>query len=221
MENMKKIILMISITIFVFLTAVFSVSCTRSAPEITFGFIKLVLYDGGESGPQENFSFFILPNDEDGMENLDELYLYHDREQLRWQIKSDEWLRSTHDGKEWIGTRAITVTEGSLPRGVFRAVLVSKGGESSQRIFTFDGNVRFPFPELEISDGFYTVNSGWPVNRLVCYDGSGNYSTTVTLTELSGNISQLRLPPAARTAALWAEDEANFCSAFTDVLPLN
>jgi len=202
------------------LLAVFSVSCTRSEPEITFGFIKLVLYQG-EEGPTEQFSFFIIPEDEDGIDNLDELYLYHDREQLRWHIKSDEWVRSRHDGKDWIGTRSLAISEGSLPRGVFRAVLVNKGGESSQRTFTYDGNVRFPFPELEITDGVYNVRSQWPVNRLVCYDSSGTYTNTVVLSSLSGNISQLGLPSGVRTAALWAEDEINFCSAFTDVVPLN
>jgi hypothetical protein len=218
---MKKIIgIAKNVSLLLLLMAVISVSCTNSKPEIVFGFIKLVLYQG-EDGPQEHFSFFIIPEDEEGIENLEELYLYHDSEQLRWHLKNDEWLRHTIDGKNWIGSRSIAVSEGSLPRGVFRAVLVNKGGESSQREFTFDGVVRYPFPELNISDGFYAVNSRWPVNRLVFYDGSGNYSATVVLTSLQGSISQLSPPANARTAALWAEDEINFCSAFTDVLPIN
>jgi hypothetical protein len=99
--------------------------------------------------------------------------------------------------------------------------LVNKGGESSERNFTYDGNVRFPFPEIEISGGIYNVNSQWPVNRFVCYDSAGNYMSTVTLTSLSGDVLQLRLPTNTRTIALWAEDESNFCSAFTKVVPFN
>ena len=206
--------------IFTVLTAVLSISCSRAEPQITFGFLKLVLYQG-EEGIQEQFSFFIIPEDEDGFENLEELYLYHDKEQLRWHIKSDEWLRYTIDGKDWIGTRSIALNEGRMPRGVFRAVLVNKGGESSQRTFTFDGIVRFPFPEISISGDIYTVRSGWPVNRLISYDSSGNYLSTVVLTSLYGLVSQLNLPSNARTVALWAEDETNFCSALTDVVPVN
>jgi hypothetical protein len=172
-------------------------------------------------GPQEHFSFFIMPEDEDGIDNLDELYLYHDKEQLRWSIKSDEWQRYTHDGKEWIGTRSFTDKEGSLPRGLFRAVLVNKGGESVERSFTYDGNVRYPFPEIDISGSVYNVNSQWPVNRFVCYDNAGNYLTTIILSSKTGSVSDLKLPSNARTAALWAEDEANFCNAFTNVVPLN
>jgi len=217
---MKKIIYIFGIVLLTVTITISSISCTRSEPEIIFGFIKLVLYQG-DFGVQEHFSFFIMPDDEDGIDNLDELYLYHDREQLRWHIKSDEWQRSLHDGREWIGTRSLTTREGTLPRGLFRAVLINKGGESTQRSFTYDGNVRYSFPELLISGGDYTVNSQWPINRLVCYDSSGNYSTTITLSSLSGSISSLRLPSNVRTAALWAEDDANFCSAFTTVVPIN
>ena len=204
---------------FFFLALIFAlaVSCSKTKPEVTFGFIQLVLYQG-DTEPKENYSFFIIPEDDDGIENLEELYLYHDREQLRWRIKSDEWISFTQDEKTWIGTRSITVREGSLPRGVYRAVLINKGGEKGERSFTYDGAVRYPFPELEIANGFYTINSEWPNNRLVCYDREGNYTNTVELSSLTGSVSQLSLPSSVRTAALWAEDASNFCSAFTNVV---
>jgi hypothetical protein len=218
---MKKIIKSMLLIVFcAAFTAVLSVSCTKTAPQINYGYIQLVLYQD-KDGPQEYFSFFIMPEDEDGIDNLDELYLYHDREQLRWNIKSDEWQLYTQDEKDWIGTRSFTNIEGGLPRGLFRAVLVNKGGESVERSFTYDGNVRYAFPEIDISGGVYNVSSQWPVNSLVCYDNAGSYLNTVALTLKTGVISNLRLPSNAKTVALWAEDEANFCSAFTDVVPLN
>lgn len=206
-----------NISLFLIMTVLLSVSCTNTRPEITYGYLQLVVYQS-DMGPREHFSFFIVPKDDDGIENLSELYLYHDREQLRWEIKSSEWVSYTQDGRTWIGTRSISVREGGLPRGVYRAVLVNKGGERTERNFTFDGSVRFPFPELRISGGIYTVNSQWPVNKLVCYDSSGDYAGTVELSSLTGNIADLKLPPNAKTAALWAEDEVNFCGAFTNVV---
>jgi len=196
---------------------ILTISCSRSKPEISFGFMTLVLYQA-DPEPVERFSFFIIPEDEDGIENLDELFIYHDREQLRWRIKSDEWIKLSHEGKEWIGTRSLSARDGALPRGVFRAVLANKSGESSERTFTFDGNVRYDFPEFEITDGLYRLKSDWPANRLVCYDRSGNYIMTVNLTSRSGSVSQLNLTQSVRTVALWAEDEANFCSAFTNAV---
>ena len=207
-----------------FLASLFAVfaaaSCSRTVPEIPFGFIKLVLYEE-EEGPREYYSFFILPEDDDGIENLDELYLYHDREQLRWLIKSDEWITYTQDDKTWIGSRSLSVLDGmTLPRGVYRAVLVNKGGERGERSFTFDAYPRYSFPELEIEEGMYTIRSEWPVNRLVGYDRAGNYSTTIIPQSFSGRVSQLNLSSAVRAVALWAEDEAHFTSAFTNVVPV-
>jgi hypothetical protein len=195
------------------------VSCSRNAPKIVFGFIELVYYQDSNK-PQERFSFFIIPEDEEGIENLADLYLYHDMEQLRWHIKSEDWISYVHDGKTWIGSRSITIGEGEiLPRGQYRAVLVNKGGEKTERNFSFDApeEPRFPFPVLEISDGQYTVTSRYPSNRLVCYDDQGNYVHTANLSKLSGQLSELDLPSSARTAALWAEDAQYFTSAFTYV----
>ena len=205
---------------YLIMVLVFLFSCSNSKPEIEYGFIQLVLYQEDDN-IVERFSFFIIPFDEDGFENLEELYLFHDREQLRWKISSDEWVKYTQEGTDWIGTRNITAAEGGLPRGLFRAVLINKSGESGERSFTYDGAIRYPFPEIEITSGVYTINSRWPINRLVCYDQSGAYVSTNVLDSLSGNVSDLQLHPSVRTAALWAEDEDNFCSAFTNVVAVN
>jgi len=210
----KKIILGLLILV------VFSaVSCSRTEPKIAFGFIALVYYQDNNK-PQERFSFFIIPEDDEGIENLADLYLYHDREQLRWHIKSEDWVSYVQDGKTWIGTRSIAISEDEiLPRGQYRAVLVNKGGEKSERNFSFDApeEPRFPFPVLEISEGQYKATSLYPSNRLVCYDEQGNYIFTATLSALSGQVSDLNIPSNARTAALWAEDAQYFTSAYTYV----
>jgi len=207
-----------------FLAVLFSlaVSCSRTEPRINFGFIALVYYQDKDK-PQERFSFFIIPEDDDGIENLEELYLYHDREQLRWHITRDDWVSYTNEGTTWIGSRSIAIGEDeSLPRGQFRAVLVTKGGEKSERNFSFDAPEapRFPFPVLQISQGRYTVSSAYPENRLVCYDEQGNHIYSVNLMELNGMLSDLKIPPQARTAALWAEDAQYYTSAITYVSAL-
>jgi len=200
-----------------------AVSCSRTEPRISFGFIELVYYQDKDK-PQERFSFFIIPEDDDGIENLEDLYLYHDREQLRWHINKDDWVSYTNEGTTWIGTRSIAIGEDErLPRGQFRAVLVTKGGEKTERNFSFDAPAepRFPFPVLQISQGRYMVDSRYPENRLVCYDEQGNHIYSVNLTSLNGALSDLKIPSQARTAALWAEDAQYFTSAFTYVAALH
>jgi len=199
-----------------------AVSCSRTEPKITFGFIELVYYQDKDK-PLERFSFFVIPEDDDGIENLEDLYLYHDREQLRWHINSGDWITYTNEGTTWIGTRSLAIGEDeSLPRGQFRAVLISKGGEKSERNFSFDApaDPRFPFPSLQISEGRYMVDSRYPANRLVCYDEQGNHIYSVHLSSLNGSMSDLGIPSQARTAALWAEDAQYFTSAFTYVTAL-
>jgi len=67
----------------------FAVSCSRTEPSIPYGFLELTYYQDRER-PLERFSFFIIAEDDDGTENLADLYLYHDREQLRWHLSSDD-----------------------------------------------------------------------------------------------------------------------------------
>ena len=197
-------------------------SCSRTAPRILYGFIELVYYQGKEK-PEERYSFFILPEDDDGIENLAELYLYQDREGLRWHITSDDWVQYEEDGKTWVGSRSIAMTgDGILPRGQYRAVLINKGGESIERRFTFDGpdDPPYPFPFFSAGDGIYRIDSQYPVNQLVCYDQQGKAVQTLTVTELRGNIRDLRLSNNVRTAALWAEDPEYHISALTDAVAM-
>jgi hypothetical protein len=134
-------------------------------------------------------------------------------------LKSSDWITFTEGDKTWIGSRNIAIGEGeTLPRGQFRAVLVNKGGERSERNFSFDApeEPRFPFPSLQVSEGRYTVSSSYPVNRLVFYDREGNYHSTKNLNTLSGTIDSLGIPSNVISAALWAEDAQYFTSAYTD-----
>jgi hypothetical protein len=109
----------------------------------------------------------------------------------------------------------------TLPRGQYRAVLVNKGGERSERSFTFDAPEvsRYPFPELAIANGLYRVDSRYPVNRLICYNQEGNPVQTIGVDNFVGSVADLRLSGSVRSAALWAEDPEYRCSALTAAAP--
>ncbi|MDR3162178.1 MAG: hypothetical protein LBU28_11285 [Spirochaetaceae bacterium] len=200
----------------------FLVSCTRAAPQIAYGFIQLVYYQ--TSGQiEERFSFFVLPDDEDGLEDLRELYLYHDKEGLAWSISADEWIIYEEDGKTWIGSRGITMLGGGvLPRGQYRAVLMDKGGEKSERSFSFDApeKPRFPFPRLTLAQGQYQLESQYPQNYFICYDRQGEVITTLRVTNSMGVLGDLGLPSNTGAVSLWAEDEEYMTSAYTEPLAI-
>jgi hypothetical protein len=196
-------------------------SCSRGEPEILFGFMELVYYPG-EQKPEERYTFFILPEDDDGIENLAELQLHHDRAGLRWNITSDDWVSyEDGEGKTWIGSRSIAMPENeTLPRGSYRAVLVNKGGERAERSFTFDApeDSRYPFPFLFIEEGSYRIDSRYPLHRLICYDQQGNIVETLVLQDLEGSLNDI--PNSGRSAALWAEDPEYHVSALTEAVSL-
>ena len=205
---------------FVFLSLL-AASCSKSAPEISFGFMELVYYQGLEKA-EERFSFFIIPQDDDGIENLSDLFLYHDGAELRWRLGPEDWVSYEEDGKTWIGSRAVAMDGEALPRGQYRAVLANKGGERAERFFSFDAPEEspYPFPYLTVAGGRYRIDSLYPENRLVCYDGEGGYLKTQVLDRPEGPLADLQLPAAARSAALWAEDSGLSVSALTDVVSL-
>jgi len=197
-------------------------SCSRAEPRINYGFIELVYYPGS-AVPEERFSFFILPEDDDGVENLSELYLYHDREGLRWLITSEDWIEYEEAGKVWIGSRSIAMPDGnSLPRGQYRAVLVNRGGESTERSFTYDGPEisPYPFPRLSVEGGNYTFDSQYPVNHFLCYDQQGRAVQTLPVLVKEDNIRALNLMGTVRTIALWAEDPEYRLSAITEAVSI-
>jgi hypothetical protein len=198
-----------------------ALSCSRAEPTIAFGTLRLVYFQGAQ-GPEERFSFFIIPEDEDGNEDLADLYLYHDREGLCWHLTSEDWATFQGEGQTWIGSRNIAMLDNAaLPRGQFRAALVDKGGEQSERLFSFDAprEARHPFPFLHISEGRYRIESEYPEHYFICYDGSGAFLENVPVINLEGDLAELDLPGETRAVALWDEDAEYFTSALTDVVP--
>ena len=214
-------------------------SCSRSEPQILYGFIELTYYQVADSSaeesaeetretrrvttaePIERYSFFILPEDDDGVENLSELKLYHDREGLLWIFSPEDWILHEENERIWIGSRSIAmVNNAPLPRGQYRAVLINQGGESSERSFTFDvpADSIHPFPAFTISEGMFSLESQFPVNRLICYDLQGNVIQTIPLTEHEGNVRDIRFVGPVYTAALWAVDPEFRISALTEAV---
>ncbi|AEF84294.1 putative lipoprotein [Treponema primitia ZAS-2] len=207
----------------IFLILLPALSCSRAEPKIAFGTLSLVYFQG-ERGPEERFSFFVIPEDDDGVEDLVDLYLYHDREGLCWRLSSDDWVSYESEGQTWVGSRNIAMLDNeALPRGQFRAVLVDKGGEQTERLFTFDAPAEapHPFPFLYVRDGRYRIESEYPVHYFICYDAEGAVLRTLTVEALEGLLSSLELPKETRVIALWDEESEFFTSALTNVVSIN
>jgi hypothetical protein len=205
-----------------FIVLTFLFACSNTEPEIAYINMRLVYFQNG-SDSIERYSFFVIANDDDGIGNLADLYLYHDLEGLEWHLSEKDWVIVEQDGRTWIGTRSIAMADDEpLPRGQYRAILVNKGGEQAARTFTFDppDRPRFAFPTCSITDGKYTVVSKYPTNSFIGYNEQGNFVQTVKLSTLSGDVNDLKLQSAVKSIGLWAEDSSYSTSALLDALPL-
>jgi hypothetical protein len=201
---------------------VFLFACSNTEPEISYVNMRLVYFQNGAESV-ERYSFFVIANDEDGIENLADLYLYHDIEGLEWHLTEKDWVIVEQDGHTWIGTRSIAMTDDeTLPRGQYRAVLVNKGGEQAARTFTFDPptSPRFAFPACSIQDGKYAVVSKYPSHSFIGYNEQGDFVQIVRLSQLSGNVEDLKLQSSVKSVGLWAEDSGYSTSALLDALPV-
>jgi hypothetical protein len=197
---------------------IFLSTCSNSAPDLAYVTMRLVYFQGNPAAV-ERYTVFAIANDEDGVENLADLYLYHDREGLRWHLSDKDWVVVNQDGKTWIGSRSIAnVDDDPLPRGLYRVVLVNKGGEQTSKSVTFDAPSapRYPFPTLSVLEGKYSIVSKYPAHSFICHDEQGNFVQAVKLNDLQGEIAALGLNAKVRAVALWAEDEEYYTSALTD-----
>jgi hypothetical protein len=202
------------------LAAVFAVSgsCTRSSPAIAYSTMALNYIEEDTGAVTPSLSFFVLASDEDGYDDIDELRLYSDYEGLLWTFKADDWTRQDEAGNTWIGARNIAMAGGeAFPSGQYRAVLIDKAGERSERTFGFDVPElpRFKFPKLAIDEGTYTITSGYPENYFLCYGQDGEYRRYVKLESKTAALSTLRLSSDILSVALWAYDPERSTSALT------
>ena len=208
-------------SIVIIIGVVFSFSCSRTEPRIPYGFIDLTYYPV-DGSPRERYAFFVVAEDDDGLENLEELRLHYNREGLEWILNSEDWVHLEDNGRHWIGSRSIAMTgDDTLPRGQFRVSLTNKGGEKTQIYLTFDApeNPRYPYPSIQITEGRYSINSSYPSNILIAYDQQGNLLRTMAVQNSEGNISSLNVPSSARLLALWAQDKEYRTSALTEAVP--
>ena len=201
-----------------FCALVLGYSCSQSKPEILAAELRLV-YRQETVAVGESFSLFALVQDDDGISDLSDLYLIHDRSQLSWKLSSSDWIRVERSGQQWIGGHGLAMpdAEDPLPRGGFRLIAVDQGGERHEKPLAFDAPTlpSFDFPSLSLGKTSYEIRSAYPKNSFVLYDAQGALLQTLQITNPSGPIAALNLPPAARAVALWAEDPAGSTAALT------
>ncbi len=186
-------------------------ACSQAAPSLLSVELRLVSQAADMGAYKERLSFFVLAADDDGIIDLDELYLLNDQSQLFWSLDASEWIRVDAPGQTWLGSHSLAMPQGdAFPRGLYRAVLIDKSGERAERqtALDVDEGTAKPLPLFTIENGRYSIVSDYQSNSIVFYDGAMKIIETKPFPALEGSLSELGRPAGARYVALWAEDGA-------------
>ncbi len=114
------------------------ISCTGATPEIIEVRSSLVYrYEPQRSFATEELSAFARISDDDGVDDLQYIYLIHDDLEIYWTLTEQNWQRLTYDDSEWFGSPNLRMAdEIYMPRGRFRLEVVDYGGKRAQNYFS-------------------------------------------------------------------------------------
>ncbi len=154
----------------------FLISCSGEPPQINELWWQLDLsVDSLSDEAVESLSLFVHAEDEDGADDLNQLYLINDDFYYVWNIPSDLWLIYEKDGVKWIGINDLRAPgEGHFPDGNYRVLVVDLGGERVESSFYLRNSIpeldTLIFPEIKFDNDFITINSDFPSFKLWFYD---------------------------------------------------
>jgi hypothetical protein len=174
------------------------VACGGKPPEVSAVEWRLETRPSERGSPFESLSVFGSIKDEDGLDNIEEIWIVHDESSFAWKLTSAEWTKAEEGTDNWIGGSSLATPElGPLPRGKYRLVAIDAAGQKAESPFELAGD--FPnktAPSLSYSskEGSLSVRSDWTETLALAFDAAGSLLSTVaaptnttTLAELFGD----------------------------------
>lgn len=196
------------------LSAAALVSCAGKPPELLGVQWRVVLEDSGSS-VAEKLMLGCAVRDEDGVADLDKLYLLCDTAELQWGADKSRWVLSDTGGATRVGMNGIAMPDGGpIPRGSYRIILLDGAGLRSERSLVIAPPPTDPARPLRISRSGGKIKLSGPagVRTILCYDRSG--AVIETFDAAAAEIDQAAILAgdlAQRVASLrgYCEDAAN------------
>jgi hypothetical protein len=164
-------------------------SCTGEPPEIMRVFWQLNLVEDLEQNlTYQSLSLFLKPNDPDGFEDIEDLYLINDDQELFWRLDGESWAQTGEEEEIWIGSNSLKMPDGaSFPSGEYRLLLRDVGGDSAeQRIRLQPVSAKQAsryLPKVTIAEGVIQVSGEAATYQLSVYDPGGRYIASFPISE--------------------------------------
>ncbi len=123
----------------------------------------------------ESLSVFASLKDEDGLDNISEIWVVNDDSALAWKLTDADWIKAIEGADTWIGASALASPElAGLARGSYRMIAIDAAGQRTEKEFRISGS--FPgnkAPTLSFSGGRLAISSSWPETLALAFDGAG------------------------------------------------
>ena len=156
-------------------------SCTGEPPEIVRVFWQLNIFEDREQDlSYQTLSLFVKPNDPDGFEDIEDVYLINDEQELFWRLDAESWAQSGSDQEIWIGSNSLKMPDGaSFPAGEYRILLRDIGGDSAEQTIRLEllslKEARRYLPKVTVGSGEILVAGENTSYQLWLYDADRRY----------------------------------------------
>ncbi|MFP4151865.1 MAG: hypothetical protein ACLFR8_00910 [Alkalispirochaeta sp.] len=132
-NNVRRVVILVGAVVF----AAFS-GCSSAEPEILQGEIRInAVYRPEAASITEELQIQSDLFDPDGLDEIDELRLYHERDRLLWRASREDLRRHSLRGEEWFAFTASAVPGSpAVPRGTFRIEVADLSGREAIRTVT-------------------------------------------------------------------------------------
>ena len=132
--------------IFLLCLALLLGSCSESAPKISQTFWQINLLHNQSTGKNSQvLTIFVMASDDDGVDDMDKMYVINDEHQLYWEISGkDLRVEKYGDSEVWMGSNFITMPSPgeSLPSGTYRIMLLDSSGERAKTSVVVQNNIK-------------------------------------------------------------------------------
>lgn len=185
------------------LAALLLASCSGSPPRINRVSAQLIYEKDLVSGRTvEQLAVFVVPEDKDGLDDLEYLHVISDRAELSWTVDSGTWTRTKGQNEEWIGSARLAMPANErFPRGSFRALLSDLSGDTDEHAFTLPPQApelsTLPFPLATVTGGRVTVSGPSEWSTLLVYTTSDKFVKSFTAQARGVDLESIRRADAA------------------------
>jgi hypothetical protein len=172
-------------------------SCSSSKPSLLALRWTVIDRPGAFDGAgAETLSVFASVDDEDGIDDLDKLYIINDSNETLWKLDKNSWEKSEMGGDTWIGSNALSLSDGTdIPAGTYRVLITDSSGERAEQSFSVTDNKEVAAIKLSGTRDALEIMAPYPSTQLLCFDLSSTLSKSVGITP-----GTIRLSDAADAA---------------------